>query len=105
MRIRCYPEGDDTTAATYNPELVPGQACDRLATTVRFYMRERHSDEVGQINIVVEPVDDEARALPGWQSDVDGPFRLFVVQARVEWTAREVVTFNPNAATAKGVAT
>jgi hypothetical protein len=131
MRIRCYPEGDVDRASEYEvgrPDLgifllsptlarqsqpTPERTSSALALYAKTYAEEELASEVdGPVNIVVEPLDDEARALPGWHppekltpeeeaadEDEPLPFRLFVLTARVEveWSAREVQTFNPNA--------
>jgi hypothetical protein len=41
---------------------------------------------------IVEPVDDEARALPGWRMDEDGQFRAFDASPTVSWSVTEVTS-------------
>lgn len=47
------------------------------------------------VDIVVEALDDEARALDGWQKDDDGTFMLFRASPSTTWGVTQVRTFNP----------
>jgi len=119
MRVRCYPEGREGIADEY--EIPPGmlgmmgappgavpqphRVTRAIGEVAEIYAEEWDLNTDGQQNICVEPVDDAARALPGWHPPDEqcaAPFRMFVLTAKVEieWTAAEVATFNPAAASA-----
>ena len=87
MRVRVYPEGCAERARVY--DLSPEDA-------VIFYCGEQCHDHKRYADLIVEPLDTEARDAAGWHDDGDGPvFRMFKARARVEWTAEEVDTLNP----------
>ena len=121
MRVRCYPEGNVGLADSY--DITPGalgcalrgfsgpgshppteaKVAEALANIAQEYAEEWDLSTSRPQNVCVEPVDDEARALPGWhpaeEDEEDArPFRCFVVTARVEvaWSTVEVATFNPS---------
>lgn len=120
MIVRCYPEGDGEKALRVSVPRTPAPgardaALGSPAWTDAVLLKVAHAYAVAEgaeggyepFRLCVEPLDDEARALPGWHpaeepTPFDGepprPFRLFVVSAHVEveWTAREVQTFNPH---------
>lgn len=86
MRVACYEEGRSSSKRIY--DATPGYA-------VRLY--GAHMDPGGETNVIVTPVDDEARRLPGWHSDEDEPqYKMFVATPTVHWEAREVPSFNPH---------
>ncbi len=88
MRVRVYPEGDDSRAREY--ALTPHDAA------LSFCAEERHGPAL-YAALIVEPLDTEARDAAGWHDDGDGPvFRMFKARASVRWTAEEVDTLNPH---------
>ena len=89
MRVQVYPHGDGQREDTFN--LPPVEA-------VTAYLREAGDNDITEV--IVEPLDNEARALPGWHAPDDRaglPFKMFRVAAevRVTWTVDEVATFRP----------
>lgn len=82
MKVECYPDGEGHRSVTYdlNPEEAAALAYTEFGTYARSF------------DLVVVPLDDEARALPGWHEDEDGLHRLFVLTPT--WYATEVSTFN-----------
>lgn len=90
MRVQVYPHGGDADAAIeFN--LPPDEA-------VKAYLREADDNDITEV--IVEPIDDEARALPGWHAPEgpdDEPFRMYRVAAEVavRWIVEEVETFRP----------
>lgn len=88
MRVRCYFDGAANLAREVNAE--PARAAEIYTASVSFEPRPR--------DVVVVPIDDEARALPEWMTEghaPNDPFRLFRVTPRpVVWDAEEVETFN-----------
>lgn len=102
MKVKCYEEGGDPEAEGEDYDLTGAWQSRGLQSSLLWAAREfaQWRDD-GDLNVVVVPVDNEARAIPGWRSDDDEPqHRLFAVKARVEWNATEVDTFNPYARTA-----
>jgi hypothetical protein len=94
MKIKVYKEGCGDDAEVYETTI--------QAAVEAFPVDDRECARRDTVNLIVEPLDDEARALGGWHSDEDSPaYRMFVVTARREitWTANEVATFNSRAAT------
>ncbi len=86
MKFRCYKDGDDRARGLYD-----GTPAD----AAQAFVGEWNDDE-RRVNVVVEPLDDEARALPGWHRDAESAaFKMFVVVAHVRFEATEVETFNP----------
>lgn len=88
MKVRCYPEGSRYRERTY--PLAPHDAARQLCI-------EQDEDREGT-NVIVEPLDDEARALPGWHSDEDAAqFKMFRVApiVSITWEVEEKQTFNP----------
>lgn len=94
MKVICYEEGydrDDGEEYDLNPTHNP-RGLDGALLVVAQEFAEFRDD--GDVNVVVVPADDEARALPRWRSDEDEPqHRMFVVETRVLWHPREVTTF------------
>jgi hypothetical protein len=89
MKVRCYPDGCEHQACDYN--LSPFEAAGAFC---------RDCKDRGSHDIIVEPLDDAAKSMPGWHKDDDaecGMFRMFKVSAHVQitWTVKEVDTFNP----------
>ena len=90
MKIRAYPEGDGDNEQVYD-----GMTPDAAALAL---VDDLDAEAAGLIvRVVVEPVDDEARALPGWRVEAqptdgaDPMFRIFDVTSELTWTATESV--------------
>lgn len=93
MRVEVYPDGEYSKKRTY--DLPPPLAAVRYPHDV---------GEHASYDLVVEPIDDEARALTGWQVDTnpdddDVPqFMLFKVKPKpLEFEFALVDTHNPHA--------
>lgn len=87
MRVQCSFEGERSRATNWS--LPPSEAAQRHADAYALDVETQH--------VVVTPLDDEARALSGWQTDdEDQWFKLFVVTSKTTWTSEEVATFNPS---------
>lgn len=87
MMVRVYPEGNASSARDY--PLPPHDA------VLSFCAEEGHGTSL-HADLIVEPLDTEARDAAGWHDDGDGPvFRMFKMRGCVEWTAEEVDTLNP----------
>lgn len=86
MRVAVYEEGCASRTRQY--PLEPCQAVKRFANECQ--------DPDGPCNVVATPMDDEAKALPGWKSDEEEPlYMLFRATPTVEWKVCQVDTFNP----------
>ncbi len=89
MRVLCYFEGEDPTTKGKSWSCAPPEAAYRHAASCSPDAEEQH--------VIVVPLDDEARALPGWHDDDEDPaFKMFVLTPTTTWTAVEVATFNPH---------
>ncbi len=85
MRVQCYAEGSASVTDEY---------ADTPSNAAELFVAEWIDDNDRGPNIVVTPIDDEARALPGWRSDAEEPaYMLFLVRATVEWKAEPVERF------------
>ncbi len=104
MKVRCYREGDDRIVGEYDCAKVA------LCEVARLFVEEHCDHETDALSIVVEPMDDEARALTGWKHEaqpIDGAdpfFRLFKVTPTVVWSVREDHRFRIIAVTPIGEA-
>ena len=89
MKVLCYVDGDAGESDSY--ETTPGIAAK--------YFVEATVDadlDDGPVNVVTEPLDEEAAALPGWTLRPDGArVRLFVVTPIVQYEYQEVTSFEP----------
>lgn len=85
MKVLCYVAGEADESESFN-ETSPADAA-------RFFVEDRDAEQGdGPVNIVVEPLDEEAGALDGWTRRPDGAWvRLFVVSVR--WVPEEVHGF------------
>lgn len=84
MKVSCYVHGANHDRC-YTFSMPPANAVER-------YCAEQGLDDDQEI--IVEPMDDVARALHGWHDDGDGPvFKMFRVTPVTRWEAREVPTF------------
>ncbi len=88
MKVRCYRDGHGDEAREY--PMPPHSAVLQFCAE---YMEAHYS-----LDVVVVPVDEEARALPGWHTEEDAEedpvFKMFVATPIVKWDADEVATFN-----------
>lgn len=95
MKFKCYDEDcsngeDDYTVETSGPNA-------RAEAAVKFCIACAEQDW-RPANVIVEPADDEARALPGWMSDGGGEVFVCILvepSRRVTWVAEQVRGFNP----------
>lgn len=87
MKVSVYPDGNDADSVEYH-DTTPEKAAELFAD-------DGYHAAAGTVDLVCVPADDEARAIPGWKSGIDGPFRLFKVRGTVTWAATEVASFNP----------
>jgi hypothetical protein len=87
VKVLCYVNGEAQESDSY--ETTPGIAA-------KFFVEERDAEpEDGPVNIVTEPFDDEAGALPGWTLRPDGArVRLFRVTQVVQYEYEEVQSFD-----------
>ncbi len=84
MRDICY--------ALSNPGLSDEYADGPAAAAVSF-VTEWEADSVRTAIVVVKPLDDEARAITGWEDNGDGPFMLLRVSPIVRWQAAQIASF------------
>ena len=77
MLVSVYPDGSRANALdlAMPPELAAQTYCEQKSATIGL-----------SIFLIVVPVDDEARALPGWAKDDDGLFLAFRGVQRPCWT-------------------
>lgn len=99
MKLKCCEDGGDPDAGPVIAIAV-GVKHPRAAAAAKFCAMKDVEDDArfdgrSPVDIVVVPEDDEARALPGWDSDEDGPFLLLRVtpQRTVRWAAEQVQDF------------
>jgi hypothetical protein len=87
MKVLCYVDGEAQESDCY--ETTPGLAA-------QFFVEDRDADpDDGPVNIVTEPLDEEAGALPGWTLRTDGSrVRLFRVTPVVSCEHKEVQSFD-----------
>ena len=92
MKVQCYFEGEGISPNKMIPyDLSPAEAAQKFC--------DHHADGEERQHVCVVPLDEEAKALPGWQADDEEPaFKLFVVTPTTTWAAREVDTFNISSA-------
>ena len=85
MKVLCYVDGDAAEGDVFQHSSPDSAACYFAAFRAP-----------AALNIVVEPIDDEAGALPGWTVRPDGArVRMFVVTPRAGIRrAREVQSFD-----------
>ena len=84
MRVRVFEEGF-TKDDGHEYDLRPVEAVEMFADEI---------DLEDTIGVVVVPVDDEARALSGWQiDDEEKKFRLYVIKPVIHYEAVEVRDF------------
>ncbi len=82
MRVRVYPDGCGDDCEDY--EDGPSDAVLLFA--------EENDGVVG--DVIVEALDDEAKALPGWHSDEESShFKMFKVRTETTYLVTEVQTF------------
>ena len=86
MKFRVYKAG-----STNSSEVVDEQTPEDAA---RFFITEFARDETERIDIVVEPADNESKALDGWLSGAR-PVRLMMFTPTVEWMCEEGSYFEP----------
>ena len=87
MKVRCYVDGQRDRGEKYEGLHTRDAAA--------LYVEEWHSDSIDEIDVVVEPVDDEARAMFTWTTRPDGAHvRLFRVTPIVTRECKEVQTFD-----------
>ena len=87
MRFRCSHDGNPPMQQNFPREYDAFH--EAIAQDAAFMYCETNAAHDMEARIVVEPIDDEARALPGWKTDERGPYRVFYMRPRVEWDARE----------------
>lgn len=81
MKVRVYIDGCEDDGHDY---------ADYPAAAVQHYAREWLADENYPQDVVVVPLDEEAKALPGWNTDDDGAYRQFAITPMNTWASREV---------------
>jgi len=86
VKVLCYVDGEAGEGEEFY-DTTPGDAA-------RMFAEDGGAEEIdGPVNIVTEPLDEAAGALPGWTTRADGA-RVKLFRVSVRWVSEDVHGFD-----------